>query len=324
MYVVGHAADTVGNTELLDPGPLPRRSDVAALGRPEPGPASGCAIIERGAGASRALPDERLVTVNVMGPSDGAVIARTAVASGGIDPVIQGLSPTPNLFLAGLPPASLQALRPQLKRITLPIRRILIEPDELIRTVYFPETGVLSVVAGLSDGSAVEVNPVGYEGMVGWVVYLGAASLPFQVVTLIPGTFLRMPAEAFVARVALDRALLDRLHLYTQVLLNVRAHSAACHRLHPVESRLARWLLKTHDRVNGDTFPLTQESLALMLGVARPSVTVGALALQRAGFIEYRRGRIRILDRPGLESAACECYMIVRREFDRMSIAPLE
>jgi CRP-like cAMP-binding protein len=233
--------------------------------------------------------------------------------------VVPELSLTRNLFLAGLPPASLQALGPHLERVTLPVRHVLIEPDETIRTVWFPETGVLSLVAELRDGSAVEVNPVGYEGMVGWVVYLGAASLPFQVVTLISGSFLRMSAKAFVAQVAVDHALLDRLHLYTQVLLNVRAYSVACNRLHSVEARLARWLLKTHDRVTGDTLPLTQESLALMLGVARPSVTVSALALERAGLIAYRRGRIRIVDRPGLEAAACECYLNVRREFDRLA-----
>jgi CRP-like cAMP-binding protein len=257
-------------------------------------------------------------------PSDGAARARGAGAPGGTGTVAQGLSLTRNRFFAGLPSASRQALWPQVSRVTLRSRRVLIEPDELIRTVYFPETAVLSVMAVLSDGSTVQVNPVGCEGMAGWVVYLGAVSLPFEVVTLIPGTVLRMPAEALVARVARDGALLDRLHLYTQVLLTVRAQSEACNRLHPVEARLARRLLETHDRVSGDAFPLTQESLALMLGVARPSVTVAALALQRAGLIEYRRGHVRVLDRPGLESAACECYGIVRREFDRMASATAE
>jgi CRP-like cAMP-binding protein len=225
---------------------------------------------------------------------------------------------TPNLFLASLPPASLQSLLPHLRRVTLPRGRHVMEPDQSIRAVYFPETGVLSQAVRLNDGSVVEVNLVGYEGMAGLAVYLGTDTSPLEVVTLISGSFLKMAAGAFAARVAVDRELLDRLHLYTQVVLSVRACSVACYRLHPVQARLARWLLKTHDRVSGDTFQLTQESLALMLGVARPSVTVNALALQRAGLIQYQRGQIRILDRPGLEAATCECYWIVRREFDRL------
>lgn len=226
--------------------------------------------------------------------------------------------PISSMFLASLPPVSLQALLPHLKRVTLPRGRTVIEPDQPIRTVYFPETGVFSQVIRLNDGSAVEVNLVGREGMAGLAVYLGAVSSPLEVATLIPGSFLSIPAEEFTAQVALDQALLARLHVYTQALLSVRACSVACYRLHPVEARLARWLLKTHDRVAGDTFQLTQESLALMLGVARPSVTVNALTLEHAGFIEYRRGHIRIVDRPGLETTTCECYWIVRREFDRL------
>ena len=226
--------------------------------------------------------------------------------------------PTSSLFLASLPQVSLQALFPHLKRVTLPRGLTVMEPDKPIHTVYFPETGVFSQVIRLSDGSAVEVNLVGREGMAGLAVYLGAASSPLEVSTLIPGRFLSIPAGEFAARVALDQALLQRLHMYTQAVLSVRACSVACYRLHPVEARLARWLLKMHDRVTGDTFLLTQESLALMLGVARPSVTVNALTLQHAGFIQYQRGHIRILDRPGLEAAACECYWIVRREFDRL------
>jgi CRP-like cAMP-binding protein len=225
---------------------------------------------------------------------------------------------TPNLFLASLPSASLQALWPHLKRVTLPRGRTVMEPDQPIHTVYFPETGVFSQVIRLNDGSAVEVNLVGREGLAGLAVYLGAISSPLEVVTLIPGSFLSIPAEDFTAQVNLDRALLELLHVYTQAVLSCRACSVACYRLHPVQARLARWLLKTHDRVAADTFQLTQESLSLMLGVARPSVTVNALVLERAGFIEYRRGHIRILDRSGLAMTTCECYWIVRREFDRL------
>ena len=223
-----------------------------------------------------------------------------------------------NLLLAGLPPASRRSLQPHLERVSLPSRRVVMEPGEPITDVYFPETGVLSQSVRLADGSAVEVNLVGHEGMAGLAVYLGAGSAPLEVTSLVPGTHLRMRAATLVELSREDRAFLDRLHLYTQVVLSVRACSVGCDRLHPVQARLARWLLKAHDRARVDEFPLTHDVLALMLGVARPSVSVNARALQRVGLIDYRRGHVRILDRTGLERLACECYWTVRQEFGRL------
>ncbi len=127
-----------------------------------------------------------------------------------------------------------------------------------------------------------------------------------------------MEAGAFADAVQRDNALRDRTYRYIQAVLSVRALSVGCDRVHPVRPRLARWLLKTHDRVGVDQFRLTQDVIALMLGVARPSVTVNALSLERQGLIEYRRGRIRIVDRSGLEAVACECYAAVRNEFERL------
>jgi CRP-like cAMP-binding protein len=233
-------------------------------------------------------------------------------------PTGRTVTATENLLLAGLPEASLAALRPHLERVTLPLRRVVMEPDQAVAWVYFPETGVFSVTVHLLDGSATEVNLVGREGMAGLAGYLRAGSAPLRVMTLVSGTFLRMPARLLADTAGHDDALSDRLGRYTQAVLSTRAYSAACDRLHPVEARLARWLLKTHDRVRGDEFRLTQDLLALMLGVARPSVTLNAHVLQQRGLIECRRGRIRITDRLGLEASACECYWAVRREFERL------
>ena len=223
-----------------------------------------------------------------------------------------------NLLLRGLPAASLDAMRSYLDVVTLGAGRVVVSPDEAIESVYFPLTGLFAETVRLSDGSAVEVNLVGREGLSGIAVALGAGSVPIETITVVPGAFLRAPAGALREQVRVDRALADRLQRYAQTLLNVRAYSAACDRLHPIQARLARWLLKAHDRLGADEFPLTQDDLALMLGVARPSVTVNAIALQQAGLIEYRRGRIRILDRDGLEATTCECYRAIAREFERL------
>jgi CRP-like cAMP-binding protein len=249
----------------------------------------------------------------------GSRIAPASPASPVLGPhVIPAGAQARNLLLASLPAASRDALRSHLERVTLPPRRVVMESDEPIENVYFPETGVFSASVRLADGAAVEVNLIGREGMAGLAVFLGSVSEPLEVMTLVPGAFLRMPASAFAKQVLRDAALLQLLHRYTQAVLSVRACSVGCDRLHPIQARLARWLLKTHDRVTGDEFLLTQDSLALMLGVARPSVTVNALALQQDGLIEYERGHIRIVDRAGLEAIACECYWAVRREFDRL------
>jgi CRP-like cAMP-binding protein len=159
----------------------------------------------------------------------------------------------------------------------------------------------------------------GNEGLVGLAALLGAEGSESQTLAEIPGTALRLPAAVLVAAVDAQPALRRLLLRYTQAYLTQVAQGAACNRLHGIEARCARWLLMTHDRVGGsDAFPLTQEFLAIMLGVRRAGVSVAAGALQDAGLIRYRRGGIRVLDRAGLEAAACECYGVVRRQYDRL------
>ena len=223
-----------------------------------------------------------------------------------------------NLLLTALPPASLEMVFSHAKQVMLPRGWVVARADQPIEAVFFPETGVFAEVVHLGDGTAVEVNLAGYEGMTGLAVYLGSRQSPLEVSTVVAGRFLCVPADVFVGLAGGDRWLTARLQIYTQAVLTVRACSIGCDRLHPLHARLARWLLKLHDRVSGDELPVTHDVLALMLGATRPSVTMGALALQRAGLIDYHRGRILMVNRPGLESAACECYWTVRRELDRL------
>jgi CRP-like cAMP-binding protein len=184
--------------------------------------------------------------------------------------------------------------------------------------VHFPLDGMVSMVLGTESGISVEVATVGNEGMVGTEVFLGGLTSRADVFFETSGSYLRLDAPAFQSAVRLHPALGRLAGLYTQVIMTQMAQSVLCATLHTLEERLCRWLLMTHDRMAGDELDLTQEFLAQMLGVRRPSVTVVAGILQRAGLIRYNRGRVTVLDRQGLEDSACECYALVRREMDRL------
>jgi CRP-like cAMP-binding protein len=184
--------------------------------------------------------------------------------------------------------------------------------------VYFPHRGVISMLTVMPDGSAVESATVGPEGMAGIPVFLGAEQMASNAFVQVPGEAARIEAGAF-RRVIADSPALHRLLLrYTLALMNQMMQSAACNRTHAVEERCARWLLMTQDRVHGDTFPLTQEFLAQMLGVRRPTVSIAAGMLAKAGLISYVRGEMMILDRQALETASCECYRIIADEFEML------
>jgi CRP-like cAMP-binding protein len=188
--------------------------------------------------------------------------------------------------------------------------------NEPIGNVFFPNTGVISLVSDLD--TTVEVATVGYEGFVGLPVFLGSESTTLRAFCQIPSQGLLIKASQFRAEIRNGGKLHQLLQLYTQALINQIAQSAACNRSHSIEERCARWLLMTHDRVESDEFPLTQEFLGMMLGVRRPQVSRAASALQRAGMIEYTRGWIRVVDRRKLESASCDCYRIVNEEYRRL------
>lgn len=225
--------------------------------------------------------------------------------------------PGKNRLLAALPRKEFDRLRPELESIAMTVKYVFYEANAVIRHVYFPLGGVASVVISMKDGVTVEVGLIGNEGMVGIPAFLGADRSPTKAFTQVPGAALRMRADTF-KRLAETGPLRDILQRYSQAMLTQVSQSVACNHLHSVEERMCRWLLMTHDRMGADEFPLTQEFLAQMLGVRRPSVTVIAGSLQGAGLISYHRGQVRIRKRQELEAASCECYGVVKAEFDRL------
>lgn len=206
----------------------------------------------------------------------------------------------------------------RMDRVSLRRKTPLIEPHAMITDAWFPLTGVASLVIDIEEGPGLEIGTTGNEGMVGIPLVLGTKRSPTHAFVQVEGDFMRMPAAAFIAEFERNGAFADITRRYTQGLFSQMAQSSACLRFHAVEQRLCRWILATHDRVGEHTLPLTQEFLALMLGVQRPSVSLAAITLQKAGLIRYRRGVIEVLDREGLESGSCSCYSVVRKEFERL------
>ena len=192
------------------------------------------------------------------------------------------------------------------------------EPDRPHEFVYFPGDAVISLITPFKDGGAVEVGTVGCEGMADLSVFLGTGSMHVLVMAQLPGEALRIPASDFTEMVESSPRLRAVMGLYAQAFLSQVLQSAACNGHHPIVARCARWLLMTHDRVGARQFALTHELLAYMLGVRRAGVTEAAGSLQEQGFIRYSRGRVEIVDRHGLENAACECYGVIRRTYDSL------
>lgn len=225
--------------------------------------------------------------------------------------------PSENAILAALPEIERAVLEPELERVPLEFKKVLQEPGEPIRYLWFPNGGVGSILSYMADGAAVEVATVGREGVFGLSAVLGTDQMAQQTIIQIPGDGWRLSLQAF-DQIRDQLPTLERLLLRCAAALVTQiAQGSACNRLHPIEARCARWLLMTHDRVDGTRFPLTHEFLAQMLGVTRPSVTIAAGILQKAGLISYVRGWVDVIDRAGLEAASCECYRIIIDEFAR-------
>ena len=225
---------------------------------------------------------------------------------------------TQNQLLCALPQAEYDRFVPYLEIVNLPFKHVLYEPNQSVDYVYFLNHGVVSMVTITEEGETVEAATIGNEGMAGIHVLLGVDQLSLQAIAQVAGNGMRMRVDAFRREVTPETRLYNLLLKYIQALISQLSQTVACNRLHSVEERCSRWLLMCHDRVPSDEFFLTQELLSQMLGVRRASVSVVAAILQKAGLITYSRGRIRILDRPGLEAAACECYRLVKTEFDRL------
>ena len=225
--------------------------------------------------------------------------------------------PKKNHLLAALPDADWARWLPQLEWVDMPLGQVLYESGSTLSHVYFPATAIVSLLYVLENGSSAEIAVVGNEGLIGISLFMGGESTPSRAVVQSAGQGFRLKAQAI--KEEFKRApVLHLLLRYTQALITQMAQTAVCNRHHSLDQQLCRWLLLSLDRLQGNELVMTQELIANMLGVRREGVTEGALSLQKAGLISYSRGRIRVLDRPGLEKRTCECYSVVKREYDRL------
>lgn len=223
-----------------------------------------------------------------------------------------------NHLLRSVSRAEQRLLLDKMERIELTPRKVLYDPDKAIKHVFFPEDGVVSLVRSMKEG-ILEIATIGKEGMVGLPVFLGAVSSPLQAFAQVPGHALQMSTSDFKREVMNGSGLRRVLERYTQALFTQLSQSVACNRVHSIEQRCARWLLLTADRVKDSRFMLTQQFLAQMLGVRRASVNPFVQDFQRKGMIEYKQGQMRIKDRRKLEAVSCECYFVVKKEYQKLT-----
>lgn len=223
-----------------------------------------------------------------------------------------------NRILSALSPEVYARLSPHLERVTLSVGEVLYYPNDPVTHVYFPIRGSVSVISTFADGGGVEVGVVGNEGMFGVHIVLGSVTIPLEAIVQQPGDAYRVPASVVEQEFRACGQLQDLLLRYTQAFLIQIAQNAACNRSHPIDGRLARWLLMSHDRAMSGELQVTHEFIGLMLGTRRAGVTEAAGRLQQDGSIKYSRGHMQITDRERLEASSCECYAIVKNEFDRL------
>ena len=219
-----------------------------------------------------------------------------------------------NEILLGLPPRERELLFSKLELVRLRMHHVLHEPGDTLKSAYFPNTGLVSILSVFPDGKSVEVGLVGKEGFIGLPLVAGFRTAPTRAIAQIEGSVFRVDGETLVALLRRCPTLDRQLQQFSQIMAMQVTQIAACNRLHEVNERLARWLLMSADRIGSNSVPLTQELIAQMLGTRRSSVTVAAGALQKAGLITYTRGDVKIIDRKKLEESACECYGIMVRQ----------
>ncbi len=226
--------------------------------------------------------------------------------------------PRQNHLLAALPAEDCERLFHCLELAPMPLGHALYESGIEMRHVYFPTTAIVSLLYVMEDGASAEIAVVGHEGIVGVALFMGGETTPSRAVVQSAGHAYRLAGQLLKEEFHRGGAMQRLLLRYTQALLTQMAQTAVCNRHHSLDQQLCRWLLLSMDRLPGAELRMTQELIANMLGVRREGVTEAAGRLQSAGLIEYRRGRITVLDRAGLEARACECYAVVRRESDRL------
>jgi CRP-like cAMP-binding protein len=237
----------------------------------------------------------------------------------GMQPTLSaGVAPQNNFLLAVLPESSMRELLPALERVELPLGMSVYESGDKQGYVYFPTDGIVSLLYVLEDGASAEIAVVGREGLVGISLFMGGESTPSRAVVQSSGHALRVRAGFLQSRFARDLDLQHLLLRYTQALITQMTQTAVCNRHHSVDQQLSRWLLLSLDRLPASDVAMTQELIANMLGVRREGVTEAAGKLQADGLIRYSRGHIHVVDRNGLERRVCECYSVVKAEYDRL------
>ena len=221
-------------------------------------------------------------------------------------------------MLAALPEAEWRLWMPLLEPVELPLGLVLYESGQTLGHVYFPTTAIVSLLFVLKDGDSAEIAVVGNEGVVGISLFMGGDSTPSRAVVQSAGRGYRLSSTAIKEAFNRNGPVMHLMLRYTQALITQMAQTAVCNRHHALDKQLCRWLLLSMDRLQGNELVMTQELIANMLGVRREGVTEAALKLQAAGLIQYARGRITVIDRPGLERRTCECYAVVKKEYDRL------
>jgi CRP-like cAMP-binding protein len=228
------------------------------------------------------------------------------------------LDPRQNHLLAMLPAAEYARWLPQLEPVTMPLGQVLYESGSKLSHVYFPINAIVSLLYVMENGASGEIAVVGNEGVIGISLFMGGESTPSLAVVQSAGEGVRLPAQTMKDEFNRGGAVMHLMLRYTQALITQMSQTAVCNRHHSLDQQLCRWLLLMLDRLNGLEVNMTQELIANMLGVRREGVTEAALKLQHAGLIRYSRGHITILDRKGLEKRSCECYGVVKKEYDRL------
>ena len=231
-------------------------------------------------------------------------------------PVTQ--DPRQNHLLAALPPVEWARWAPGLELVEMPLGQVLYESGRTLAHVYFPISAIVSLLYVMENGASAEIAVVGNEGVVGISLFMGGGSTPSRAVVQSAGQGYRLSAHNVQDEFGRSGPVMHLLLRYTQALITQMAQTAVCNRHHSLDQQLCRWLLLSLDRLIGSQLVMTQELIANMLGVRREGVTEAALKLQKAGLIKYARGRISVLDRPGLEARTCECYGVVKKEYDRL------
>ena len=226
--------------------------------------------------------------------------------------------PKKNKLLAALPEAVFVRWQPLLEWVDMPLGHVLYESGKTLAHVYFPVTSIISLLYVMENGASAEIAVAGNEGLVGVSLFMGGGSTPSRAVVQSAGAGFRLKADDMKAEFDRGGPVQHLLLRYTQALITQMSQTAVCNRHHSLDQQLCRWLLLSLDRLSGTELIMTQELIANMLGVRREGVTEAAVSLQSAGLIRYARGRINIIDRPGLERRSCECYAVVKKEYDRL------